>query len=221
MARRARPHFWTPQRSSEIWGILLFFGSLFLLMCLLSFHSDDSSFFTSRPSVHIHNLGGMVGASVAGAMMLVMGVTSYLLVGLGFLWSLARFQGKPPQRLQIKILSTILFCVAVSSLLYVLWVHVPDVKFFYRGGMIGTWAGNHLLNYFGWWGAVVVLFTVGLLCLLLSTELEIWPALSRAIKSFKMPKFSIRTKAPIVRGLEKRKEKEQKEREWKYQRKNQ
>ena len=37
----------TPERRNELWGILLFAGSLLLFMSLMSYHSDDLPFFTN------------------------------------------------------------------------------------------------------------------------------------------------------------------------------
>ena len=179
MARGARPLLTlSPERRNELWGILLLAGSLFLFMSLVSYSADDLPFFSSRASAQIRNLCGVVGAVVAGAVRSVIGLTGYLLAVLGFLWAITRFNGKPPQRFYVKLVSTLLFCVAVSSLLSLVWTQTAEARV-YRGGVLGLLVGNQMLHYFGRWGAYVILLTLGLLCFLLVTELAVWPLLEK------------------------------------------
>ncbi|MBI3312154.1 MAG: DNA translocase FtsK [Candidatus Omnitrophica bacterium] len=177
MARAKRAFkFLTPQRLNELWGVLLLAGSLFLLMSLVSYHREDISFSTFPPSAEIRNLCGVVGAGLAFLVREGIGLTGYVLPLLGLLWSVSRFNGRAIERPFFKILSTALLCLAASGLLAIVWTQAPDARV-YRGGVLGLLVGDQVVQYFGWWGAVMVLLTVGVLCLLVSTELVVWPIL--------------------------------------------
>ncbi len=202
----------SPELRNEIGGILLFVGALLLLMSLVSYHPDDLSFFTSNPSSKIHNLCGVVGAAVAGVARAAVGATAYLIPLLGFLWAAARFTGKPMEKPSIKFLAALLFCVAASSVLSIVWVQTLDARI-YRGGMVGLAVGDQMIHYCGWWGAFVVLMTVGLLCFLLATELIFWPLVGRSGKwmatPFRWLAASGERLAAVARSLPKLSKKEQ------------
>ena len=157
-------------------------GSLFLLMSLISYQRADVAFSTFPPPPDVKNLCGAVGAALAFAVREGLGLTGYLLPFLGFLWSVARFNGKSIDRPAVKVISTVLLCLAISGLLSIVWTQQPADRVA-RGGVVGLVVGDQVIQYFGWWGAVVVLLTVGVLCLLLSTEMVVWPFLRAAGES--------------------------------------
>ncbi len=166
----------TPQRRNELWGVLALAGSLFLFMSLVSFDPDDLSFFTSHPNPEVRNLCGIVGAWIAGSIRSAFGWTGTLLPLLGFLWSVSRFNGRASERPLLQGVTTVMLILSACSLLSILWVQAPEARW-PPGGTLGLWVGDRALQYFGWWGAVVALLTVSLLCLLLSTEMTVWPIL--------------------------------------------
>jgi len=147
-------------------------------MSLVSYDPNDLAFFSSDPNPQLQNLCGVVGAWIAGLVRSAFGLTAYLLPFLGFLWAFSRFSGAQLQKPTVKTISTILLCLSAAALFSLIWVQVPEARV-YRGGMVGLVVGNQLMHYFGWWGATIVLMTVSLLCLILTTELAIWPFLSR------------------------------------------
>ncbi len=166
----------TPQRRNELWGVLFLASALFLFMCLLSYRPDDLPFFTSHPSPEIRNLCGLVGAWIAGIGRAGLGWVAFVLPALAAVWAVSFFNGTPPHKPALKLASAALLCAAASGLLTLLWTQSPEARV-QRGGVVGVLLGDQALQYFGWWGAVVVLITVGLLCLLVSTELVVWPVL--------------------------------------------
>ncbi len=166
----------TPQRKNEFWGVLLLAGSLFLLMGLISYHPDDLSFFTSKPNPEVQHLCGVVGAWITGVILITIGWTGYLLPFLGFFWAVARFSRKDMDRLALRMASTVLLLLSTSALLAIVWPQSPQAPI-PPGGILGSVVGHQAVIYFGWWGAVVLLLTMGTLCLLLSTELTVWPVL--------------------------------------------
>ncbi len=182
---RKKPFFTlSPERRSELSGILLLAASLFLLMSLVSYHPDDLPFFTSQTSSKIQNLCGLVGAVVAGGVLSLIGWTGYALAALGFLWAFERFQGRPPQRFYLKGISTLLFCFSVSALFSLIGVQTPEAQVS-RGGVAGLILGDAAVHYFGRGGAYVILLTIGLLGFLLVTELAVWPLMEKAGRGLK------------------------------------
>jgi S-DNA-T family DNA segregation ATPase FtsK/SpoIIIE len=125
---------------------------------------------------------GIVGAFIAGLIRSSVGVAGFFLPFLGFIWAVARLSGKPPQKPYIKLASTLLFCVATSGFLASILSQAQDARVA-RGGVVGLFVSDQMVPYFGWWGAVIVFATVGLLCFLLVSEMVFWPLISRAGKS--------------------------------------
>ena len=149
MARAKRAiKFLTPQRLNELWGVLLLAGSLFLLMSLVSYHRDDLSFSTFPPPAEVRNLCGVVGAGLAFLVREGIGLTGYVLPLLGFLWSVARFNGRAIEKPAVKIVSTVLLCLAVSGLLSIVWTRSPAERVG-RAGVLGLLVGDQMIQYFG------------------------------------------------------------------------
>ncbi|MBI3323009.1 MAG: DNA translocase FtsK 4TM domain-containing protein [Candidatus Omnitrophica bacterium] len=168
----------TPQRRNELWGVLFLAGSVFLLMSIVSFTAEDSAFLTSVPSAEPRNLCGVVGVWVASVILIGIGWTGYLLPFLGFAWAVARFNGKQAARPILKGVSSAILLLAASALLHLVWPQGPRSPI-PPGGTLGVTVGGRVEQYFGWWGAVVVLLTLSILSLVLSTEFLVWPVLRR------------------------------------------
>ena len=183
MARAKRSFFsLTPQRWNELWGVAFLAASLFLFMALISYRPDDLPFFTSHPSAEIRNLCGPIGAGIAGVARAALGWVSFILPVLAALWAFSFFNGTPVEKPGPKLTCATLLCAAGSSLFTLLWTQAPEARV-ERGGVVGVLLGDQSMQYFGWWGAVVVLLTVALLCLIVSTNLAVWPALRGSVKS--------------------------------------
>jgi len=157
-------------------------GSLFLFMSFISYRPEDSPFFTSQPSPEVRNLCGVVGASIADWARSALGWVAFVLPVLAGLWAVSFFNGEPVQKPALRLTSAALLCAAGSSLFTLFWVQTREARI-QRGGVVGMLVGDQATQYFGWWGAVVVLITVGLLCLLVSTELAVWPFLRRGAEA--------------------------------------
>ena len=177
MARaRKKLLFLTPQKWNEIWGVLLLFAGTVLFLSIISYHPGDLPFFTTQVSPEPQNLCGKVGAWIAGLARSGLGWTSFLLPVLAVLWALAFFNGAAVQRSGLKLGTILLLCVSVSGFLSIVWTQAPEARV-QRGGVVGVLVGNQVVQYFGWWGATAVLLTVGLICLIVSTEMTVWPLL--------------------------------------------
>ncbi len=179
-SKTKRPRFTvSPELQNDIWSIVLFVISLLLLMSLSSYRAEDLEFFTSKPSIQVGNLCGIVGAYVAAAVRASIGLAGFLLPFLGFIWAVARLSGKSPQKPFVKLASTILFSVALSGFFSIVLSQAQEARV-YRGGVVGLVASDQVVHYFGWWGAAIVFLTIGLLCFLLVTEMVFWPIIGKA-----------------------------------------
>lgn len=185
------------ERQNEFWGIFFIALSVLLFVSLSTHHPDDLAFFTSHPSAKLHNLCGLFGAMVSGVVRSALGLTGYLLSLLGFIWAIARFQGKTPPRLVVRLVSVAVFCLGFSALLSITWNPAQDARV-YRGGVLGLWVGDEMVHYFGWWGAVGVLLTISILSFLLVTEMAVWPMMSVAGRWLAAPTQWIGSRLAVV-----------------------
>jgi S-DNA-T family DNA segregation ATPase FtsK/SpoIIIE len=151
-------------------------GSLFVLIGLISYDPNDLAFFTSHPNSEIRNLCGVVGAWVAGVILIAVGWTGFLLPFIGMLWAIQQFAGQKTDRLGLRMVSTPIMLLALSALLSILVPKQMEAGF-PPGGSLGWLLGERAIHYFGRWGAVVVLITLAILSLLVATEMTIWPLL--------------------------------------------
>lgn len=182
-SKRSRPLLaLKPQRWNELSGLLLSAASVLLLMSLISHDPNDLAYVSSSPNPRVHNLCGVAGAWTAEVARLALGWTAFGLPLLGFLWAAARFRGEQSLKGWSRFLSTLLFFLSVSSLFALVGpVSLEAQK--ERGGLSGLFVSEQLAHYFGWWGAAVVVVTVGGLSLLVATEFAVWPAFSRVGKA--------------------------------------
>jgi len=177
--RKRRIPSLSPERKNELWGIFLVALSVLLFMSLVSYHPDDLEFFSSAASPRIHNLCGVVGAVVAGFLRAGLGLTSFLLPILGGIWATRRFTGQGTPRPFVKVIGTVIFFLSLSAFLAII-LDPTQAAQVYRGGVVGLLFGGKVVQYFGWWGAFVVLAAVSLASLLLVTEMAVFPVFASA-----------------------------------------
>ena len=79
----------------EIIGIILFFLVIFTLISLLSYSPHDPSINNARATGDLHNLFGIFGAQVSGALIALFGIGAFWLPILLLLLSV-QFFGKSP-----------------------------------------------------------------------------------------------------------------------------
>ena len=166
-------------RINEMWGFALLAGALFLLISLATFHPDDLALFSSMPSAHVHNLCGVAGAYLAAGIRTLIGLVSYLIPLVVFLWAAACFLGRPASKRYARLIGFVSFCVTASTLLSILWVQDPVARV-HRGGLIGLGVGDWLLHYCGFLGAVILTLALATVFFLLATDLLLLPLLTRA-----------------------------------------
>ncbi|MFC2166245.1 DNA translocase FtsK 4TM domain-containing protein, partial [Acidobacteriota bacterium] len=90
-------------QSSEIIGILAILLAIYLLVSLVSYHSHDPSWAAvSSSEQQVRNYGGRVGASLAEAMLQLLGFASFLLPFMIIYLAIQPFKPEEERRFFIK-----------------------------------------------------------------------------------------------------------------------
>jgi S-DNA-T family DNA segregation ATPase FtsK/SpoIIIE len=149
----------------EIIGIFLFFLVIFTLISLVSFSPDDPSIHNAKAAVSIHNLFGVLGAQVSGALIGLFGLGAFWIPLLLLFTSIHFFGDHPVQAKVSTLIGGIMLVVTTGSLLalqqdsYLLFG-----SRFSAGGIIGIPAKSFLIKYTNFTGALIILvllWTVG------------------------------------------------------------
>lgn len=179
--------------------------AIFILLSLLSYHPGDTSIRSSHPNIPVKNLTGIVGAYMAEGLFISLGWSAYILCGLMLAWAIARLLERPPSRLYIKLLGTVVLLLSLAVLLSLFGPQQEELKF-KRAGLAGIVITATLVKYFGRAGSLIIAVGLGGLACFVSTEFLILPFLKwiaktlwRFILSFKrlkrtVPAFGIEKK---------------------------
>ena len=166
---------------NEIKGILVLACGLILFASFSSFIPTDLPWYTSSPNVPAHNLIRIVGAYIAGLFLFVFGYSSYFFVVFLFFWSWNKLSGRDIEFTWAKFTSSlVLFCV-ISSLFSMTGPQMGAMRF-QRAGLVGFMTADLLVKYLGWIGAYIVLFTLGILTLILTGEFLVSPILFKFVE---------------------------------------
>ena len=161
--------------STSFLGFGLLGFSIYILISLLSYNAADSGFYYQTSDPVILNLGGPLGAVISDFLLSTMGIGSYLLLALIFLWSfesiaksLLTFAG--PLRLIGGLIS--LICFMALSEFYISGESFPQDS---SGGIIGKFIFLNLEKVFGLIGSLLflVIFMIPSLTLALNIS---WPS---------------------------------------------
>ncbi len=172
------------QHINEIKAIIVLAVGLILLASLLSYTPEDLSWFTSQPNVPAQNLIRIVGAYMAGALLFVFGYSSYAVVVFTLFWSWNKFASRDLNFTFSKLVSfLVLFCV-LSALFSMLGSQVNTLRFD-RSGIVGFSVSDFLIQYLGRTGSFIVLFTLGLLTMIVIGEFLVSPLLLKVPNAFK------------------------------------
>ena len=154
----------------EIIGIFLFFLVIFTLISLLSFSPNDPSINNASAAGSIHNLFGVLGAHVSGALIGLFGLGAFWIPLLLLLTSIHFFGDHPVQAKVSTLIGGILLVVATGSLLalqqdsYVLFGSQ-----FSAGGIVGIPAKSFLIKYTNFTGALIILILLWIVAFILAT----------------------------------------------------
>lgn len=173
----------TREHLDEVKGIVIFTLALILLASMISFVPDDLSWYTTHPNSPVKNLIRTFGAYTAGSLFFVFGFSAYFLVVFLLFWSWNKFSSRDIKFTAAKAVSFLILFSVISSLFSLTGSQVA-VNRFARGGLVGFFCGDFLLNNFGT-GAYLVLIAVGALTFVITGELLVSPLIYKMIGAVK------------------------------------
>ena len=163
------------QRSVQAFGIVLIGIGLFLAISLAS-HSTLDYPNSSRPTDSDFNWGGRIGAYASYTALLAMGLAAYVWPVLMFFWGVNALRSQPLSQVVARSIG-----ILGMALLFSIGSGLPPYSSylaFKLGGALGTQLSNLLLiPYMGRVGAGVVLCALFLAALVLTTDLNLRPAI--------------------------------------------
>ncbi|MDP8266025.1 MAG: DNA translocase FtsK [Candidatus Aceula meridiana] len=172
------------QYINEIKAILILATALILLASLVSFTPSDLWWYTSHPNVPAENLIRIFGAYLAGALLFVIGYSSYFIVVFLFFWSWNKFANRDIEVSASKVASFGVIFTVVSALFSMLGSQIHETRFD-RAGILGITIADFLIKYFGRTGTYIILSTLAVLTSIVIGEFLVYPFILKAIDSIK------------------------------------
>jgi S-DNA-T family DNA segregation ATPase FtsK/SpoIIIE len=182
----------TPSNSGhgfgDIIGVTLLFAALLLLVAQWSFNRDDISFLTTHLNKPMRNSIGPLGAYLAWASFIPLGLVAYLLPALFALFGLAfllNFPSHLRERLRWSLAWSSVLVVSLTGLLYIMdnagWLGKVSVSIgsLSAGGWLGyltfgqTPRYEYGLSLLGTTGATIIYLALGLISLLFLTKFRL------------------------------------------------
>ncbi len=173
--------------SAEILGILSIFLAAFLLISLLSYHSQDPSWATVPTSgQQVQNYAGRVGASVAEALLQLAGFSAFVFPFALLFLGIQMFRTPGERRLFFKSMGILFLLLILCSLLFLLF-RDPEWRGteIAAGGLLGTLVSSLLVKYFNHTGSILILFGLLILSLVFYTHLSIGKIFAFVGQSFR------------------------------------
>lgn len=169
-------------RKNEIIAVGLFAISLFLLLSLSTFSSQDLSFYTSSPNAAARNVTGILGSYIGAILLFFMGKAAFVIPLLIMVWGILRLSQTEARNVFFKLFGAAVLVTAVSASLSMMGVSGRTAAFRF-GGVIGMLVSDFLLEYTGRMGASVFIFAMIILSVLVATEFLILPVLISCYRS--------------------------------------
>lgn len=160
------------ERINELWGLFFLGLGLFIFASLFFYHAEDISFYTSHPNFPVQNYAGVIGAYTAFGLLLIFGISAFVIPFVFLLWAQCFFSQKVPER---KLFKFIGLAIALLSLATLVTITVGSGQRFIYGGAFGYVVGNHLLKLFGRLGSYIIAGAALLLSVLLATDFLLYP----------------------------------------------
>lgn len=164
-------------RSLREIAILVFVaGSIFFLISLFTFNTEDAGWTHSSTTHTVSNAGGVLGAWLSDLSLSFFGIIAFLLPLIILRHAyLAYIQGNDDRRKTTIILHWLGSTIAILSSTALLYLHVFRIGFdlpSYTGGIIGQEIGDALLLFCGNSGATLVLISGLLVGVTLTTQMS-------------------------------------------------
>jgi S-DNA-T family DNA segregation ATPase FtsK/SpoIIIE len=169
----------------EIGGLLAVGAGGFLILCLYSFHPQDSSFNLYQPvPAKIHNLGGVIGAYLADILWQVFGCSSFLLAVALIIRGISIFANRKPEHQGLRWIG---FGLMVISLATILNIFIGEVRLFSyegtAGGVLGRVVGGFLERYLSVVGTSLLIILIFLSSITLTTGLSLRKVVQGTVKA--------------------------------------
>jgi len=179
---------------SESLGVLAILIALFLLISLISYSSHDPSWAAvSSSEQQVQNYGGRAGASLAEAMLQLLGFAAFLLPFMMIFLAFQPFRHKEEKRFCIKaagiLFLLLLLCTIFNLLLKTVSWREADIS---PGGFIGTLSASQLIRYFNHAGSIIIVFGLLFLFVIFSTHLSLGRILAFIAQIFRFAFKEIR-----------------------------
>ncbi len=156
----------------EALAILLVIFSIFLTLCLVSYHPADPAFNSVSNIEKIQNLGGVVGAYIADFLFVIFGISAYVVVGVLFTVGLSQLIGR---KIKPKIGEAIAYSfllIFIAALIHIFFETITiHGHLIAGGGIIGGLLGEISVHYLNTVGAVLVLLAGCLVAFMLATHI--------------------------------------------------
>ncbi|MBF0521626.1 MAG: DNA translocase FtsK [Candidatus Omnitrophica bacterium] len=166
---------------SEIKAISILVIGIILLASLMSFVPEDLAWFTSHPNIHAKNLIGTTGAYIGGVLFFIFGYSAYTLVLLVLFWSWNKFSSRELEFSFAKFIGLLVLIGVVSSLLSMIGGQ-EDIFKFQRGGILGSFISDFLVQRLARLGAYILLFAFGTLALIITGEFLVTPIILNGLE---------------------------------------
>jgi len=154
----------------EIIGIILFFMVIFTLISLLSYSPHDPSINNARATGDLHNLFGIFGAHVSGALIALFGIGAFWLPILLLLLSVQFFGKSPDGVIYQRIGGGLILIITTGSLIAFYSDNLAVFgSRFSSGGIVGIPLKSFLEAYTNTSGGVIILMLLWLIGFILTT----------------------------------------------------
>ena len=154
----------------EIYGIILFFLVVFTLISLLSYSPTDPSINNARAAGQVHNLFGVVGAHLAGLLIVLFGLGAFWIPILLLLASIHFFGNHPNRAMISTLVGGIILVIITGSLLSIRQnVFILFGNKFSAGGIVGISFKDFLVRYTNYAGSGIILSLMWIIGFILAT----------------------------------------------------
>jgi len=150
---------------SEIWAVIFLLLTFIFGGSLLSFYPQDPLFWKGAGAIdQAKNLLGPIGAHLAGGLFLLLGFSSFWLIGILLLLSYSFFRGRFPSGVIWISVSLALLVLSFSALLSLYQPGgIPYRGTMISGGLVGfhiAGFGKRIFNYFGAYALFLTIFII-------------------------------------------------------------
>ena len=191
------------KRIREIKGTVCFALAVFLLLCLISYHPQDTSFThfvaDGKPT---HNFTGPVGSHTADSLIRLLGIGSFLLPLIFLLCSFQYFFRPEFTINKSKFFGIIFFAISFaglsSAIIKTITVYGEALK---AGGVIGATVVQILLNYFNIAGTYILLILILIVSLIFLVDFSLVTIAGRFSQSFRTALITIKNRISALTSL--------------------